>query len=306
MKRWLSLFVLTPLLVSCGTPAPTATLSRSTTVLPTETPTTTFEPTPTETLDPNAPQGISGGDDKGSYIEVDGVKYRQIELVDPKTAEKTKIWAGSLDVGEKPVPLLEDNLQLLLFQILIDSKTLNADHVPTIKHSSFSDVKNVLRFHAGFSRFFMDSRGVTRENANTSIISNARFKFTTTAGEFEWQATTESLMDKQRVNTIIFRNFDSLKEGDKGVIKYPDLLNAKNYFLVKPYVVDGQLVGEVASKISFDQLTNKELSLAILIVPIPILTGDDLVHNLYLDRMLGFINLAVQPTYPIFEFIPRP
>jgi len=126
-------------LQAVSTPGPSTSTS---TASPSSTSTPIITPTVTQTPDPNAPQGTPGQDSIGRYIEANGMKNRQIKLVDPVTGATTKIWVRSLNAGEKPIPIFDvvkaandvGNNDQLFFQLLVDPSVPGAEIVPIFNH----------------------------------------------------------------------------------------------------------------------------------------------------------------------------
>jgi hypothetical protein len=322
MKRWLPLFLLPILLISCGapsTPAPTATatLIPSATVLPTITPTATFEPTPTATLDPNAPQGTPGMDDKGPYVEVNKVKVRPYEIQSPN--EKTQIWAGSLNVGEVPIPTWDQGDVYILMPnlVLVDQRVPGADTVSLYDHPAQhqpSLVEVVPQYNLRFPGWFGESRGTVKTATGHSLI-NAKFMFTTPLGTFEWWAssTSEAIDNgQQTITTLIRREQDMpvVKDRTNGVVKYVDPSDSDNYFLMKLYVSptdpDHKLVCEIASHKSLDELTPLQRAMLVELGPFFVIAGEDQRNNQYWTDVYDIMNLAIDKAVPFITFSPRP
>jgi hypothetical protein len=319
MKRWLPLFLLTILLISCGapsTPAPTATLIPSATVLPTITPTATFEPTPTATLDPNAPQGTPSMDDKGPYVEVNKVKVRPYEIQSPN--ENTQIWAGSLNVGEMPIPMEDQGEGFVLMPnlVLVDQRVPGADTISLYDHPA-QHVPLPGEHHKYNTRFpgwLNDSRG-TIKDATGAFITNTKFPFKTPLGSFEWWASNSLdaiYSGQQTITTLIRREQDMpvVKDRTNGVVKYVDPSDSDNYFLMKLYVnpadPDHKLVVEIASHKSLEKLTPLQRAMLIELGPFFVIAGEDQRNNQYWNDTYDIMQTAVDKDIPFITFTPRP
>jgi hypothetical protein len=318
MRRLLLLFLLTFLIISCGAPStplavPTARLISTVTTSPTIVSTVTLEPTPT--LDPNAPQGTQGKDDKGIYIEANGVKNRQIELVDPVTGETTTVWAFSAIEGEQMIALVdypkEENANgwgdQIKSQLLVDPRVSGSAKFPVMSYNQdewlLGQDGKTPTFSGVFYPFLESSRAVNTPGM-LNRLDNVIYHFTTSAGAYDWKIAYKD--DGSDATTIIRRVEDlHLVEGN-GVKKIQDPYNGDNHFYIKMYSVNKKLVTEIASEVSLDQLSDKEKAFMMMFGQLSVILTEDQVKNMDISNIKSLVNMALESKFPYIVLTPKP
>ena len=166
---------------------------------------------------------------------------------------------------------------------------------------------NIATFNNVFFLFFTQSRGINDKAAPANDIrsNSVSFTFDTSAGSFEWQASTK-VNGEQNIMTVI-RNINDLPlEKGNGVTQYQDPYSGSNHFRVKMYAVDKKLYCEIASELSLDKLSQKELAAMALFGPISIISGQNQITQQYWSNIDQYAGLAIQQSNPFFTFTAPP
>lgn len=261
-----------------------------------------------------APAGLEGGkpgsDEKGAFIELNGIKYRQRDIINPVTGEKTQIWAGSINTNEGLIALYDEEKQSndlgwndqIQIQTLVDPRVPGASVVPLMSYIQSDKLLTGKTFSSTFFLEFARSRGVNSPDDSYSL-RDVTFDFTSFAGSSEWFIPQKGI---QEDSVTLIRRVEDLPvvEGN-GVRKVQDPNDSTNYFYVRTYSVNKKLVTEIASTTSLDKLTPKQIAFMALLGPMSVILGEDQVQNNYSTDVSIYAGLATQSSSPYFSFTPR-